>query len=81
MFTGIVTAAGGRGFWFIEQDETRDAFFVHQNHVIGKKYLHVNDRVQFNIAPNPKKPGEMMATDVEIVGLTIARQVSEKAVL
>ena len=77
MFTGIVVAASGRGFWFIEQDQNlRDCIFIHQNSVVGKKYLRVNDRVRFNLAPNPRKVGEMQAVDVEIIGLTIARQTS-----
>jgi cold shock CspA family protein len=79
MVTGIVVAAGGRGFWFIEQDLTRDCIFVHQNSVIGKKYLRVNDRVRFNLTPNPRKAGEMQAVDVEIIGLTLARQTSAPA--
>ena len=80
MVTGIVVAASGRGFWFIEQDQTRDCVFVHQNCVVGKKYLRVNDRVRFNLAPNPRKPSEMQAVDVEIIGIIIPRQVSDKAV-
>lgn len=78
MFTGIVVAASGRGFWFIEQEGTRDCVFVHQRNVVGKKVLHRNDRVRFNLAPNPRKPGELEATDVEIFGVTIAHQASAK---
>ena len=76
MFSGVIVSPAGQGCWFIEQDLTRDCVFVHQKHVTRKKYLHLNDRVQFDLAPNPLKPGEMMAVDVEIVGLTIARQTS-----
>ncbi len=76
MFTGIVVSNLGRGCWFIEQDFTRDCVFVHQKHVIGKKFLHVNDRVRFNLTPNPIKPDQIMASDVEIIGLMVARQVS-----
>lgn len=76
MFTGIVVAASGRGYWFIEQDQTRDCLFVHQRDVVGKKYLRVNDRVRFNVIPNPQSKScstDHMAVDVEIIGLTIAR--------
>jgi cold shock CspA family protein len=76
MFTGIVVSSGSRGFWFIEQDNTRDCIFCHQNNVVRKKFLHMNDRVRFNLAPNPRRPGEMEAVDVEIIGLTVARQTS-----
>lgn len=80
MVTGTVVHAGGRGFWFIEQDLTRDCIYVHQNNVVGKKFLHINDRVRFNLAPSVTKPGEMQAVDVEIVGLMIARQTAERVV-
>jgi len=32
--------------------------------------------VRFNLAPNSRRPGEMETVDVEIIGLTIARQTS-----
>ena len=73
-FLGSVITEGARGYWFIEQDQTRDSLFVHQSHVKDHKVLHLNDRVRFNVVPNPRKPGEFMATDVEIIGHTIAIQ-------
>jgi len=76
MFTGTVTTNGGRGSWFIERDHTRDSVFCHQRSVVDRKFLHVNDRVEFDLAPNPLKPGETMAVDVRIIGLMIARQTS-----
>jgi len=81
MFTGTVVNAIAEGCWAIEQDETRDCIFVHQRDVARRKFLHLKDRVRFNLAPNPRKPGEEMATDVEIIGLRIAIQVSDKAAL
>jgi cold shock CspA family protein len=80
VFTGTVVSDVGKGCWFIEQDHTRDCVFVHQRHVVRRKFLHLNDRVKFNLAPNVLKPGEIMAVDVEIIGLMIARQVSGPAV-
>jgi hypothetical protein len=76
MFSGIVAEEVGRGCWLIEQDQTRDCIWVHQRFVIRRKFLRVNDRVRFNIAPNPRRPDEVMATDVEIVGISVARQTS-----
>jgi len=80
MFTGTVTTNGGRGFWFIERDHTRDSVFCHQRSVVDRRFLNVNDRVRFNLAPSVTKLGEMQAVDVEIVGLMIARQIGETAV-
>lgn len=80
MFTGLVVQKGGNGFWFIEQDLTRDSHFAHQRSVIGRKFLHVGDRVKFNVAPNPFKAGETHAVDIEIIGLNLTRQVSEHKV-
>jgi hypothetical protein len=76
MFTAIVVSEVGRGCWVAEQDQTRDCIWIHQRFVVGRKFLHINDRIRFNLAPNPRKLGEEMAVDVEIVGLTLARQVS-----
>jgi len=80
MFTGTVIQPAGLGCWLIEQDLTRDCIFAHQRHVKGRKFLHVNDRVHFVLIPNSRRPGNMMADEVEIVGLMVARQVSDTAV-
>lgn len=76
MFTGRVATAVGRGCWVIEMDETRDCIWVHQRYVVREKFLHINDRVRFRIVPHcrPKRPDDVMAADVEIIGLTVARQ-------
>jgi hypothetical protein len=76
MFTGTVVGDAGRGCFFLEQDDTRDRIFCHQRFVVRKKYLHIKDRVRFNLVPNPLKPGEEMAVDVEIIWPIIARQTS-----
>lgn len=75
MFTGLVVQESGRGFWWVEQDSTRDCVWVHQRYVSGRKFLHLGDRVRYKIADNPRRPGEKMAVDVEIIGFTVARQV------
>ncbi len=80
MFEGTVLQTIALGCWLIEQDLTRDCVFVHQKFVVGRKWLHVKDRVRYNLAPNPRREGEMMATDVEIIGLTVAIQRAEKTV-
>ena len=80
MLTGTVINSVGAGCWVIEQDATRDCIFVHQRNVIRRKFLHENDRVRFNLAPNPRTPGEDMAVDVEIIGFTVARRISAPGV-
>jgi cold shock CspA family protein len=79
MLTGTVVGHAGQGCFFIEQDQTRDRIFCHQRHVVREKYLHLKDRVRFNIAPNPKRPGDEMAVDVEIIWPIIARQITDKS--
>jgi hypothetical protein len=76
MYTGLVIDVVGRGCWVIEQDQTRDCIWVHQRHVKGRKFLHVRDRVKFNIIPDLRKPNAVMADEVEIIGLMVARQIS-----
>lgn len=80
MLTGTVVSEirPGKGCWFIEQDYTRDCIFVHQRSVVRKKFLHLKDRVQFNIGPNPFRPGETMAIDVEIIGVTVRAETAVK---
>ena len=80
MLSRIVTDHVASGCWLIEQDFTRDCVFVHQTNVVRRKFLHINDRVRFHKVPNPRTPGEDMAIDVEIVGITVVRQVSDRAV-
>jgi len=80
MYTGTVINEVGRGCWVIEQDQTRDCIWVHQQYVVRKKFLHVFDRVRFNLIPHVNRPNEMMAGDVEIIGLMVARQTSGGAV-
>jgi cold shock CspA family protein len=79
MFTGTVVECLGRGCYLIEQDETRNCVFAHQRNVYRRKFLHVNDRVTFTVSPSTHKPGAEEATDIQIIGLTIARQVSAPA--
>jgi cold shock CspA family protein len=80
MLNGTVVNSVGAGCWVIEVDGTRDCVFVHQRYVVRRKFLHENDRVRFNLASNPRTPGENMAVNVEIVGFTVAIQVSDPAV-
>jgi hypothetical protein len=80
MLRGTVVSDLGKGCWFIEQDLTRDCIFVHQRYVVGRKFLHLQDRVTFQIIPNTMKPGEVMAGDVQIVGLRVAHQASDAGV-
>jgi cold shock CspA family protein len=80
MSTGLVVSESTKGYVWVEEDGTRTPVWVHARYVVGKKYLHIGDRVRFNLVPNPRKPGEMMGVDVEIIGFTVARQVGERAV-
>jgi hypothetical protein len=76
IFSGLVVQCLGQSCFLIEMDETRDLIFAHPKFVRGRKYLHLHDRVRFQTMPNPRRDGELMAFDIEIVGLMITRQVS-----
>jgi cold shock CspA family protein len=79
--TGTITVESDKGFVFCEADETHQSIFIHISKVKDGRCLHRGDRVKFDITPNPSRPGQTMAVNVEYVGHTIARQVSgEKAV-
>jgi cold shock CspA family protein len=73
---GRVASEPGNGVWFLECDGTSQTVFCHHSNVANSRYLHVNDRVEFELAPNPRKPGQVQAVNVRFVGRNIARQTS-----
>jgi hypothetical protein len=75
MFTGSIITESTAGWWLCEQDITHTTLFIHHSSVFDQRFLHVGDRVQFEIAPNPRRPGKFQAINVEYVGHTVARQV------
>ena len=67
-----------RSFSFIRDDNSGSDIFAHVSAFVGKVFLPKGTRVKFRLVPNSRKPGLMMAADVE----PIARQISgEKAAL
>ena len=76
MYEGTIVSVSGRGYFFAEQDHTHSAVFVHQKDVAHRRYLHVGDRIKFNIIPSLARPGQMQAADVEWIGFVVARQIS-----
>jgi cold shock CspA family protein len=77
---GRITFSSGKGWYFAESDADHSAVFVHQNQVENNRYLQIDDRIEFDIAPNPKKPGKTNAVNVKYLGHTVARQTSGEAV-
>lgn len=64
MATGTVMSAGSKGFWWAEQDFTRDKIFIHITAVSNRKYLHLGDKIRFDIE---KTDRGLRAKNVEIV--------------
>jgi len=79
MFQGIVTFSSGKGWYFAENLDDHSAVFLHQNNVENSRYLKVDDRVSFDVAPSETHPGKTKAINVKYLGHTIARQVSDKS--
>lgn len=75
MFDGIVVFEG-KGWWIVERDITSESVFAHHSKILRNRYLHVGDRVRFEIEPNPQRPGQNRAINVEFLGHIIARQTS-----
>ena len=73
--TETITCDSGRGFFWCEVDSTFQSLFIHQSQVKDRRLFHVNDRVRFDIEPNPRRPGEMQGVRAEWVGF-VARQAS-----
>jgi cold shock CspA family protein len=64
MFTGTIMSAGSKGFWWAEQDFTRDKIFVHITSVVERKYLQCGDKIRFDIEKTEKG---LRAKNVEII--------------
>jgi cold shock CspA family protein len=56
-----------RSFGFIQEwrHHGTEAFF-HISHVVDRTILQLGDVVTFEMAPNPKRPGQMMAVNVSL---------------
>jgi hypothetical protein len=65
---GTITFESRKGWWFVEEDATNVLYFVHHSHVARARNLHVSDIINFDVAPNPLKPGLVHAINVEWVG-------------
>jgi cold shock CspA family protein len=74
MCEGIVTFASGKGWYFAENLADHSAVFVHQNQVENRRYLKVDDKISFDLAPSISRSGEMMAANVKYLGHVIAAQ-------
>lgn len=66
MSQGIIRSEG-RGFWFVEEHESRRCFFVHHSQVITDIYLHIGDTIEFSVIPNPIRSGQQMAGSVKLI--------------
>jgi cold shock CspA family protein len=76
MATGIIVFESGKGWWIVEVDGTSEGVFVHHSQVADHRYLHLNDRIEFSITPNPKRPGQNEARNARYIGHVIVRQTS-----
>jgi cold shock CspA family protein len=79
MFEGIVSFVSGKGWYFCENLADHSAVFIHQRQVENQRYLKVQDRVSFSLAPNPAHPEKLMAVNVKYLGHIIAAQYSDKS--
>jgi len=61
--TGTITLER-RDWWLCEDDADSRIFFVHYTGIPSGVQLHVGDRIEFDVAPNPVKPGHVMAVNV-----------------
>lgn len=72
--TGIIIRDSGRGFYWAEAEDTHQSVFIHQNDVKDQRVLHVGDRIRFDLAPNPARPGQFHGARAEYLGHIVARQ-------
>jgi len=62
----------------VRQDITHTSVFVHISQVADRRVLHLGDRIRFEIADNPERPGKTMAVGVSYLGHAVARQISDR---
>ncbi|HXA76911.1 MAG TPA: cold shock domain-containing protein [Candidatus Acidoferrales bacterium] len=65
MSTATVTCSGTNGFWFAEDNDTRESVFIHISQIERHKYLHIGDEVEYTLGMNPKS-GKEWATAVKL---------------
>jgi hypothetical protein len=53
-----------QGWWLCEEDSAGTMYFVHHTSIPAGINLHTNDRIEFDVAPNPLKPGYVHAVNV-----------------
>ena len=53
-----------QGWWLTEEDDRGTIYFVHHTGIPAGTNLHTDDRIAFDTAPNPLKPGFVMAVNV-----------------
>ena len=76
MHEGLITFVSGKGWFFAESLADHSAVFIHQNNVENHRYLKVDDRVQFDLAPSSHTQGKIDAVNVKYISHSIARQTS-----
>lgn len=65
---GVIRSESTKGYWFVEDQKSNLSYFVHHSQVIGERFLHLGDIVQFDVIPNPVRPGQQMAGAVKFIG-------------
>ena len=76
MYTGTITFVSGKGWFFAERDGDSAAIFIHQRDVENRRYLKIDDRVEFDVDTSPRHPDKICAVNVKYIGHIVARQMS-----
>jgi cold shock CspA family protein len=75
MYTATVVWDSGKGFWFADSDLDHERIFIHQRDCVRRRFLKINDRISYELAPSLSMPNEMRAVNVTVIG-----RVSDSAV-
>ena len=70
---GTIDFVSGKGWFFAHADDDT-CVFVPQRAVEGRRYLRIDDRIQFDVIPSKKENGQFEATNVKYLGHIIAVQ-------
>ena len=66
--TALIITESGRGYVWGELETDHKSVFIHHSEVDGHRVLHVGDRVELEVVPNPRRPACDCGVRVRYVG-------------
>ena len=72
----IIKSCADKNFFFVRDDDTGKDIFLHISGFADRMALPKGTRVYFRLAPNPRNPETLLATDVRPIPAPVVTVVS-----